>query len=241
MYDSIFSLDTGLQTEYGKPPLTQRINAYARTLLEEPYSHSRRVHHIGFAFKRCRFPFAAWDFDETFCLACLLHDIETTEANITRLNFEFFGGVLALRVLQNDTRYVQDEDGADVGVPGRDRGTYTCFGEAMAPREQAKSVEAIIQQDLSLVGSITAVGKLLQLATRFDNIGAYLDLVHADTIKDSSTHFPRKRWSLCSHDENRLKPWGRTTPLGEEFPANVPGNTPIAPYEWLCSLDYISV
>lgn len=36
-------------------------------------------------------------------LACLLHDIGTAEANITAtgLSFEFFDGVLALRVLQN--------------------------------------------------------------------------------------------------------------------------------------------
>lgn len=40
---------------------------------------------------------------QTLLLACLLHDIGTTEANITAtgLSFEFFDGVLALRVLQN--------------------------------------------------------------------------------------------------------------------------------------------
>ncbi|KAJ5956751.1 hypothetical protein N7501_011030 [Penicillium viridicatum] len=43
-------------------------------------------------------------------------DIGATEANITatRLNFEFFGGVLALRVLQNDTH--EDEDEANMAA-----------------------------------------------------------------------------------------------------------------------------
>ncbi|KAJ5940786.1 hypothetical protein N7516_000954 [Penicillium verrucosum] len=64
--------------------------------------------------KRYRFLFANWDLDNQTCLlACLLHDIGTMEANITatRLNFEFFGGVLALRVLQNDTH--EDEGKAN--------------------------------------------------------------------------------------------------------------------------------
>ncbi|CAI7613344.1 unnamed protein product [Penicillium glandicola] len=167
-------------------PPAQRINTYARTHLpEETYNHSRRVYHFGLAIKRHRFPFADWDFDdETFLLACLLYDIGTTEANITatRLSFDFFGGVLALRVLQNDTH---------------------------------------------------------------DNIGAHPNLVHAGTIKDVSTYFPRKRWSHCFaatiRRENGLKPWAYTTALGEdEFTANVLGNMLMAPYECLCLLEVLS-
>lgn len=61
--------------------------------------------------------------DETFLLACLLHGIGNTKANITaiRLSFEVFGGVLALRVLWNDTH--EDEDEANVGVHVRERGS----------------------------------------------------------------------------------------------------------------------
>lgn len=61
--------------------------------------------------------------DETFLLACLLHGIGNTKANITaiRLSFEFFGGVLALRVLWNDTH--EGEDEANVGVHVRERGS----------------------------------------------------------------------------------------------------------------------
>ena len=66
--------------------------------------------------------------------------------NKTRLSFEFYGGFLPLDVLQHD------ENDA-----------------AVAPREQAESVaEAIIRhQDLCEIGTITAVGQLIQLATIF--------------------------------------------------------------------------
>jgi cyanamide hydratase len=126
--------------------LAQRINTYARTHLPEPtYNHSLRVYHYGLAIKRHRFAHADWDFsDETYFLACVLHDIGTTDENLskTRMSFEFYGGFLALEVLQ------------DGGA---------------APREQAESVaEAIIRhQDLCDVGKITALGQLLQLATIF--------------------------------------------------------------------------
>jgi len=126
--------------------LAKRINTYALSHLPEPtYNHSLRVYHFGLAIKRYRFPHADWDFsDETYFLACLLHDIGTTDENLqkTRMSFEFYGGFLALEVLQYG-------------------------GEA--PREQAESVaEAIIRhQDLCDVGRITALGQLLQLATIF--------------------------------------------------------------------------
>jgi cyanamide hydratase len=126
--------------------LAQRVNTYARTHLPEPtYNHSLRVYHYGLAIKRHRFAHADWDFsDETYFLACVLHDIGTTDENLskTRMSFEFYGGFLALEVLQ------------DGGA---------------APREQAESVaEAIIRhQDLCDVGKITALGQLLQLATIF--------------------------------------------------------------------------
>jgi cyanamide hydratase len=105
------------------------------------------VYHYGLAIKKYRFPH--WNFsDETYFLSCVLHDIGTTEENLhkTRLSFEFYGGFLALGVLQN--------------APSSD---------AVAPREQAESVaEAIIRhQDLCEVGTITAVGQLIQLATIF--------------------------------------------------------------------------
>ncbi|KAJ5365773.1 hypothetical protein N7517_008659 [Penicillium concentricum] len=141
-------------------PLAQRINAYART---SPKDHTATYDRSGSSNgtdSRLR----TGTLDKTFFLACLLHDIGSTETSITRLSFEFFDDVLALRVLQTDTQYIhEDEDEADVGVHVRDRGTYTCFSEARAPHEQAESVTEIIRyRDLSL-GGIT-VGQLLQLA-----------------------------------------------------------------------------
>jgi cyanamide hydratase len=140
------------ETPIPTTPLAQRINTYARTYLPEPtYNHSLRVYHFGQAIKKYRFASSAdWDFsDETYFLACVLHDIGTTDKNLsqTRLSFEFYGGFLALDVLQ--------------------RGG--CGSDSASTREQAESVaEAIIRhQDLCAVGKITAVGQLLQLATIF--------------------------------------------------------------------------
>ncbi|EEP76044.1 conserved hypothetical protein [Uncinocarpus reesii 1704] len=205
------------ETPIPDTPLAARINTYAKSKLPEPtYNHSLRVYHFGLAIKRYRFP--EWKFtDETYFLACLLHDIGTTDENLngTKMSFEFYGGFLALDVLQTDGD-----------------------GEAVASRDQAESVaEAIIRhQDLCEVGTITAVGQLLQLATIFDNTGAYPDLVHRSTIEDVSKRFPRLAWSQCFAStirrENDRKPWAHTTALGvEEFPSKVLGNKLMAPYE----------
>ncbi|KAF7593182.1 hypothetical protein BBP40_011812 [Aspergillus hancockii] len=206
-------------TPVPRTALSHRIEVYARTHLPEPtFNHSMRVYHYGLAIKRHVFP--SWNFtDETYFLTCLLHDIGTTDENLanTKLSFEFYGGFLALDVLQNR---------GGLGV------------DAVAPLEQAESVaEAIIRhQDLCEVGKITAVGQLLQLATIFDNTGSYADIVHPSTIEDVSRRFPRKQWSNCFattiRRENELKPWAHTTTLGEEaFPAKVLGNSLMAPYE----------
>ncbi|KAJ5970114.1 uncharacterized protein N7479_000032, partial [Penicillium vulpinum] len=203
-------------------PLAQRINEYAKFHLPEPtYNHSLRVYHFGLAIKRYRFP--EWAFtDETYFLACLLHDIGTTQPNMeaTKMSFEFFGGLKALQILQNlNPSFV----GGSVPV---------------APKDQAESVaEAVIRhQDLCEKGKITALGQLLQLATIFDNTGSYANLVHPSTIQQVSDHFPRLKWSKCFastiHEESRLKPWAHTTTLGEEeFGSKVLGNTLMAPYE----------
>lgn len=133
--------------------LARRINKYAQSHLPVPtYNHSLRVYHYGLAMKRHLFP--SWTFtDETYFLACLLHDIGTTEENLisTKLSFEFFGGLIALNVLQQTT---------------------DSYHDATAPKDQAESVaEAIIRhQDLCTKGKITAMGQLLQLATIFGKL-----------------------------------------------------------------------
>lgn len=140
---------TVAETPVPSTPLAQRVNTYARAHLPTPtYNHSLRVYHYGIAIKQYRFP--TWSFsDETYFLACLLHDIGTTEEALkaTKMSFEFYGGLLALDVLQN-------QGGSE---------------ETNAPKDQAESVaEAIIRhQDFCEKGKITAVGQLLQLATMF--------------------------------------------------------------------------
>jgi cyanamide hydratase len=216
-------------------PLSRRIQAYAKFHLPEPtYNHSLRVYHYGLAIKRYAFP--EWEFDdETYFLTCLLHDIGTTGENLraTKLSFEFFGGYLALDVLQHDRDDVEEK------------------ATAVAPRAQAESVaEAIIRhQDLRDVGSITAVGQLVQLATIFgilstplpsallsmfpqnsqysDNTGGHAHLIHEDTVTDVIEHYPRLKWSSCFartvEEEVGLKPWAHTTVLGD-FKGHILGN-----------------
>ena len=139
--------------------LAQRINEYAKSHLPEPtYSHCLRIYHFRLAIKWYRFP--EWAFtDETYFLACLLHDIGTTGPNLaaTKLSFETFGGLKALEVLQN-------LHPSFVGGP-----------VAVAPKDQAESVaEAVIRhQDLCEKGKITALGQLLQLATIFGMLALY--------------------------------------------------------------------
>lgn len=77
-------------------------------------------------------------------MACLLHDIGTTDKNITatHMSFEFYGGLLARDLLYNQYH---------------------------APIDQAESVaECIIRhQDIADTGKITTLGLLIQLATIF--------------------------------------------------------------------------
>ncbi|KAL4880345.1 hypothetical protein BJY04DRAFT_219341 [Aspergillus karnatakaensis] len=182
-------------------PLAQRIQKYAQSHLPQPtYHHSMRVYHYGLAIKRYLFP--DWNFsDETWFLTCMFHDLGTTDHNLhaTKLSFEFYGGYLALDVLRNDS--------------GKEN--------AVATQDQAESVaEAIIRhQDLRDLGTITAIGQLIQLATIFDNIGGNAQLVHDDTVKDVIEHYPRLKWSSCFSStiakELELKPWAHTTALGD--------------------------
>lgn len=133
-------------------PLARRIQAYARDHLPAPtFNHSMRVYHYGLAIKQYLFP--NWSFsDETWFLTCMLHDIGSTPDNLraTRLSFEFYGGFLALDVLQRDS----DHPAGTAGV---------------SPQAQAESVaEAIIRhQDECKVGNISEIGQLIQLATLF--------------------------------------------------------------------------
>ncbi|KAL9004734.1 MAG: hypothetical protein Q9188_002461 [Gyalolechia gomerana] len=200
-------------TKLPDTPLAKSVFDYARRELStETFNHSMRVYYYGKAIQTQQFP--DWRFtDETYLLACLLHDIGTTDKNIsaTKMSFEFYGGILALDLLSKDLH---------------------------APVEQAESVaEAIMRhQDIGQSGKITTIGLLIQLATIFDNMGGHEELVHKDTIEDVTRNFPRNKWSSCFaatiRKENGLKPWAHTTALGEEdFPNGVQNNKLMEPYD----------
>lgn len=146
-------------------------------------------------------------------MTALLHDIGTTHDNLraTQLSFEFFGGMIALDLVQNQ--------------PG-------------SSQSQAEAVaEAIFRhQDLGTTGTITFLGQLIQLATIYDNMGGNPELIHPETKSDVVKVFPRLGWSQCFastiREENSLKPWAHTTSLGEEdFPNGVLNNKLMAEFE----------
>ncbi|KAI4174115.1 MAG: hypothetical protein LQ346_008287 [Caloplaca aetnensis] len=193
--------------------LAKSVLEYARKELStETFNHSMRVYYYGKAIQMQQFP--DWNFtDETYLLVCLLHDIGTTDKNIsaTHMSFEFYGGMLALDLLSKTLH---------------------------APMKQAESVaEAVMRhQDIGETGKITTVGQLIQLATIFDNMGGHEDLVHMDTVKDVVGHYPRNKWSSCFaatiRKEIGLKPWAHTTALGEDdFPNGVENNKLMEPYD----------
>lgn len=226
--------------------LATRINAYAQAHLPPPtYHHSLRVYHYGLAIKRYRFPFPDWDFsDETYFLACVLHDIGTTEENLvaTRLSFEFLGGYLALELLQK--RNNQQNESENQTNRGEDGGE-----EDVAPRDQAESVaEAIIRhQDLCTVGKITAVGQLLQLATIFGRLFPCSRAYQACSytcrpsrlgIEASSDYtlpaLPHLSHSLILHTFHSSRDSTTSTlspftcfPLSDRFTLFTPGSTPM--------------
>jgi cyanamide hydratase len=159
--------------------------------------------------------FPSWDspiFNETYFLTCLLHDIGTTDKNITAtlMSFEFYGGLIVLDLLKS----------------------------LKAPTPQSESVsEAVIRhQDLGETGTLTRIGGLIQLATIFDNMGKNDELVNKGTIESVVRAYPRMKWSSCFaktiRKENGLKPWAHTTHLGErDFPEGVEGNELMKPYD----------
>ncbi|KAH8598980.1 urea hydro-lyase cyanamide [Bisporella sp. PMI_857] len=194
-------------------PLSDAVHQYAQSRLPvETFNHSMRVYYYGVAILSHAFPtWSSPSFLETYYLTCLLHDIGTTDENITTtlLSFEFQGGYLVLDLLKS----------------------------LAAPVEQAESVaEAVIRhQDLGTTGTLSRVSALIQLATIFDNVGRNPELVARETIEGVVALFPRKHWSGCFaktiRKELSLKPWAHTSHLGEPgFEERVEGNVLMS--EW---------
>ena len=92
------------QIQVPSTPLATATHDYAKMSLSPPtYAHSMRVYYYGLAIARQQFP--SWAFsEETYFLTCMLHDIGTTTENLrkTLMSFEFYGGLLALNLLQSE-------------------------------------------------------------------------------------------------------------------------------------------
>lgn len=174
----------------------QSLARVQKELRPETLNHSFRVYYYGMSIIQTQFPHwlsDGWINAETWLLVCLFHDIGTTHDNLrsTHMSFDFWGGIEALQALQS-------------------------FG---ADKSQAESVaEAIIRhQDPGETGTISCVGLLVQLATEFDNMGHYRELVHPETIKKVVEKYPRNGWSGCFSktikEEIALKPWAHSTAI----------------------------
>lgn len=155
--------------------------------------------------------FPEWRYSpETYLLASMLHDIGTTDANMssTQLSFEFQGGMQALNLLiQNG-----------------------------ASQSTAESVcETIIRhQDVGETGNITTLTAVIHFATLLDNAGANPDLVHKETIESVVHAWPREGWTGCFaatvRKESKSKPWSHTTKI-EGFAEMVEANETMRPYD----------
>jgi len=201
--------------------VVRKVKAFAKAELnKETYNHSHRVYIYGTALVKTHFP--SWSYgDETYYLACLMHDIGTANKFLatTKMSFEFKGAIVARDVILKHG-----------GV-----------------EDQADSVcDAIIRhQDIFVKGgNITMIGQILQLATILDNVGIRSNLIHPDLIKTTTTAYPRFGWSECFartiEKELTLKPWCHTTTfeipnwkagVKSNFATDVRGNEAMRPFD----------
>ena len=190
--------------------LVKQITEYAKGNLPGPaFNHSMRVFYFGQAITMQHFP--DWHYSpETWLLACLLHDIGTTEANMnrTQMSFEFQGGMLAYELLIKNG----------------------------APQSQAEAVaETIIRhQDVGDTGNVSMLTAVIHFATLFDNAGGNAQLVHKETIESVVKAWPRNKWTGCFanviREEVGRKPWSHTTKI-DGFAEMVEANKLMEPYD----------
>jgi len=191
-----------------------------KELNEQTFNHSHRVYIYGTALVKTHFPEWSYD-DETYFLACLLHDIGTAEKflSTTKMSFEFKGAIVARDLI--------------LSLKGHE--------------DQADSVcDAIIRhQDIFVKGgNITMVGQILQLATILDNVGIRANLIHPKLIETTCAAFPRMGWSEVFAKtilkEENLKPWCHTTTfevtnwqrgMSSQFATDVRNNQVMAKYD----------
>jgi cyanamide hydratase len=195
---------------YPDTPRVQASLKYAREHLpRQTLNHSLRVYYFGISIISTQFPTwlsSNWIDPETWMLACLWHDIGTTDDNLknTHMSFDLWGGCKALTTLQTSE-----------------------LGEV--PQSQAESVaEAVLRhQDPGETGMITCMGWIIQVATLLDNAGQFAELMHRDTVRNVAKEFPREGWSGCFagtiRREIETKPWAHSTAI-ENFAEMVEGN-----------------
>ncbi|KAF7597022.1 hypothetical protein BBP40_011388 [Aspergillus hancockii] len=180
-------------------PVVERTVGYAKTVLPlETFNHSMRVYYYGMAITKQQFPEQASRLSpSTWALTCLLHDIGTSEQNLTatRMSFDIYGGIKALDILHS-------------------------FG-ATPDRAEAVAEAIVRHQDIGIDGTITFIGQLIQLATIYDNVGAhpyvkdFSKLVHDTTRAEIKGAHPPLEWraffSNLIQKEQTSKPWCHTT------------------------------
>ncbi|KAK7053525.1 cyanamide hydratase [Favolaschia claudopus] len=201
--------------------LANQVRDFVQNELDpQTFNHSNRVYVYGAALVKTHFP--EWKYDnETWYLACMLHDIGTANKFLatTKMSFEFKGAIVA-RDLILKLGGVED---------------------------QADSVcEAIVRhQDIFVKGgNITQIGQALQLATILDNIGLRANTIHPNLIQTTVAEFPRLGWSehfaCVIEKELHLKPWCHTTTFEvpkwthgtrSNFATDVRGNEVMKPYD----------
>ncbi|KAI5960670.1 uncharacterized protein KGF55_004563 [Candida pseudojiufengensis] len=181
-------------TELPSSPLSQFVLDYVKQKLpNKVLNHSLRVYLYSQAIINDQF--SNWDLDpEVIFVTSLLHDIGTTDENMTatKMSFEFWGGILSRDLILEETKNQE-------------------YADAVS--------EAIIRhQDLGETGYITTLGLILQIATILDNVGLNTHLIHEDTLNAVNKQYSRDGWLNCFagaiDNENKLKPWGHTSSLG---------------------------
>ncbi|KAF9259657.1 cyanamide hydratase [Marasmius fiardii PR-910] len=202
-------------------PLIRSVKAFVQNVVDEQtFNHSNRAYVFGVAVTRTHFPH--WQYDlETYYLACLLHDIGTTEKYLksTKMSFEFKGAIVARELILS-------------------------LG---APRDQADSVgEAIIRHVDVFVngGNIAMIGQILQLSTIMDNVGTWSNFLHPRLIETTTAAYARNGWSEhfaeAIEREETVKPWCHLTTwevpnwkpgMRSQFAAAVRNDTAMAPYD----------
>ncbi|KAJ7699325.1 cyanamide hydratase [Mycena rosella] len=98
-------------------PLAHQVRDFAKTELDlQTFNHSNRVYIYGSAIAKTHFP--GWIYDnETYYLACLLHDIGTAEKFLatTKMSFEFKGPSVCDAIVRHQDIFVKGGNITQIG------------------------------------------------------------------------------------------------------------------------------